>query len=73
MRCKLFENGFKSTIHTSFKENLGKSTKIIGTDGELVLKDGWHGTPSLINIAGKINKSIQVECNENVYTYQSCN
>ena len=65
-----FENGFKSTIHTSFKENLEKSTKIIGTDGELVLKDGWHGTPSLINIAGKINRSIQVECNENVYTYQ---
>ena len=40
------------------------------SDGELVLKDGWHGTPSLINITGKINRSIQVECNENVYTYQ---
>jgi len=65
-----FENGFKSTINTSFRENLGKSTKIIGTDGELVLNDGWHGTPSLINISGKINKSIQVECKENVYTYQ---
>ena len=65
-----FENGFKSIINTSFKKNLGKSTKIIGTDGELVLNDGWHGTPSLINISGKTNKSIQLDCKENVYTYQ---
>jgi len=65
-----FENGFKSKIHASLKENLGKSTKITGTDGELILKDGWQGAPSLINITGKINKSIQVECSENIFTYQ---
>jgi len=66
-----FENNFKSTVGASLTQNLGKKTKIIGTKGELVLNDTWSpSNPSLIQINGENKKIIEVECHNNVYTYE---
>jgi len=65
-----FGNSFKSTIGTSFTQDLGKKTKIIGSKGELILEDTWHGNPSLINISGENKEKIEVECHKNIYKYE---
>ena len=65
-----FGNSFKSTIGTSFTQDLGKKTKIIGSKGELILEDTWHGNPSLININGENKKKIEIECHNNIYKYE---
>ena len=65
-----FENNFKSTVSASLTQNLGKKTKIIGSKGELILEDTWHGNPSLINISGENKEKIEVECHKNIYKYE---
>ena len=65
-----FGNSFKSYIGASFTKNLGKTTKIKGTTGELVLEDTWHGNTSLIRIDGKNSNQIKVNCYNNIYSHQ---
>ena len=66
-----FENNFRSTVGASLTQNLGKKTKIIGTKGELVLNDTWSPTnPSLIQINGENKETIEIECHNNIYTYE---
>ena len=66
-----FENNFKSTVGASLKQNLGKKTKIIGTKGELVLEDSWSPTNiSSIQINGENRETIEIECHNNIYTYE---
>jgi len=65
-----FGNSFKSYIGASFTKNLGKTTKIKGTTGELVLEDTWHGNTSLIRIDGKNSNQIKVNCYNNIYSHE---
>jgi predicted dehydrogenase len=66
-----FENNFKSTVGASLTQNLGKKTKIVGTKGELVLNDTWSPfNPSLIQINGENKETIEIECHNNIYTYE---
>ena len=66
-----FENNFKSTVGASLTQNLGKKTKIVGTKGELVLNDTWSPfNPSLIQINGENKETIEIECHDNIYTYE---
>ncbi len=66
-----FENNFKSTVGASLTQNLGKKTKIVGTKGELVLNDTWSPfNPSLIQINGENKEAIEIECHNNIYTYE---
>ena len=66
-----FENNFKSTVSVSLTQNLGKKTKIIGTKGELVLEDTWSPTNlSSIKITGENKEIIEIECHNNIYTYE---
>ena len=66
-----FENNFKSTVGASLTQNLGNKTKIIGTKGELVLEDSWSPTNlSSIQINGENKKTIEIECHNNIYTYE---
>ena len=65
-----FGNNFKSSIGASFTQNLGKKTKIIGSKGELILEDTWHGNPSLINIIGENKEKIEIKCHNNIYKYE---
>jgi len=66
----IFENGFKSKVYASFSKDLGKSTKIIGSEGQLTIENTWHAEPSLINIISKENKKIHVKCNDNIFSYE---
>ena len=52
-----FSNGFKSSIGCSFKKNIGKSTKILGTKGSISIYDSWHCFPMKITV----NKNDIVE------------
>ena len=66
-----FGNNFRSTIGVSFTQNLGNKTKIIGTKGELVLEDTWSPSNlSLIQINGENKETIEIECHNNIYTYE---
>ena len=66
-----FGNNFRSTIGVSFTQNLGNKTKIIGTKGELVLEDTWSPSNlSLIQINGENKEIIEIECHNNIYTYE---
>ena len=66
-----FKNNFKSVVGVSLTKNLGKTSKIIGTEGQLIIKDTW--TPknlSTIQVLGKNEKLIEVKCYENIYIYE---
>ena len=65
-----FDNKFTCVIASSFKENLGKKTRIIGKKGEILIENTWHGDPSIIKIKGEKNYEINVKCNENIYSYE---
>ena len=66
-----FENNFVSKIAASFKKNLGKKTKILGTKGELIIEDTWTSDSSniIINIDNK-DKVISISENQNIYSYE---
>ena len=65
-----FGNNFRSTIGVSFTQDLGKKTKIIGSKGELIIEDTWHGNPSLINISGENKEKIEIKCHDSIYKYE---
>ena len=65
-----FENNFISKISASFTKNLGKESKIIGTQGELLLKDTWHADPAIITIKNGSFKEIKINSNQNIYSYE---
>ena len=65
-----FENGFVSDVNASFSKEIGKETVIIGSEGLLKIENPWHIDPPTIILEGKINKKIEVECVNNIFTYQ---
>ena len=66
-----FANKFKSFVGVSYKKNLGKITKIIGSDGEIYIEDSWHGISSKIHLSGAFNEEISFDICNNVYSYQT--
>ena len=62
-----FGNDFKSYIGASFSKNLGKSTKIKGTESNLIIEDTWQADSSCIRIIGKKNQEIKVNSYKNIY------
>ena len=65
-----FENNFRSKIGVSLTQDLGKKTKIVGSKGELIIEDTWHGNPSLINISGENKEKIEIKCHDSIYKYE---
>ena len=66
-----FENNFQSNIGASFKKNLGNQTKIIGSKGEILIKDTWTALPSQIVIKKNNEENIiNINSNENIYSYE---
>jgi len=64
-----FSNGFISSIGCSFKKNLGKSTKIIGTKGFISIYDSWHCSPMKIIINN--NEIFEDKFNfPNIFSYE---
>ena len=65
-----FGNNFKSYIGASFSKNLGKSSKIRGTEADLIIEDTWQAESSLIRIIGKKNQEIKLNFHKNIYCYE---
>ena len=65
-----FDNKFTCVIASSFKENLGKKTRIIGKKGEILIVNTWHGDPSIIKVQEKKNYEINIEANDNIFSYE---
>ena len=67
-----FENGFTSRVSASFTKNTGKKTKILGSEGELIIEDTWTGQPARIIIKKNNAKSvnIDVDAKKNIYAYE---
>ena len=68
-----FDNKFRSHVAASFTKNLGKESEITGDKGKLIIKDSWHGKPSIIKIINKDEKEFEVKSEHNVYYYQMKN
>ena len=51
-------------------KNLGKESKIIGTEGELLIKDTWHADPAIITIKNDNFKEVKINSNQNIYSYE---
>jgi predicted dehydrogenase len=67
-----FENGFISRVSASFTKNIGKKTKILGSEGEVIIEDTWTGQPARIIIKKDNTKSINidVDAKKNIYAYE---
>ena len=66
-----FQNNFQSNIGASFTKNLGNQTKIIGSKGEILIKDTWTALPSQIVIKKDNEENIiNINSNENIYSYE---
>ena len=63
-----FQNDFVSSISSSFKSNLGKMTKIIGSKGEIIIPDSWHCKSSMINVNGR--EHIINQKYKNIFSYE---
>jgi len=63
-----FGNGFISTVKSSFKNELGKVTKIYGSKGEIIIPDTWHCLNSSIIVKGKEIKIDQLY--RNIFSYE---
>ena len=65
-----FNNQFKCKLSSSFKNDLGKKTIIIGDKGKLTIEDSWHATPAKIYIEGQENYNIDISYDKDVYGMQ---
>ena len=63
-----FNNGFSSFIGSSFKNDLGKNTKIIGSKGKIIVPDSWHCENSTIIVNG--NERIIDQKYINIFSYE---
>ena len=64
-----FDNNFTSKIMSSFKKNIGQSTKIIGSKGEIFIENSWSCNPSKITINGDNYDNLNTEI-KNLYSYE---
>ena len=65
-----FDKKFKSKIRASFKQNLGKETKIVGEKGEIFIEDTWHGINGLIKITGEKDYKMKINSYENIFSHE---
>ena len=66
----LFSDSFFSQIGTSFKNQLGGTSEILGDKGSIKINSSWFGGDKIIkNIKGN-NYVIDSNTNKNIYSYQ---
>jgi len=65
-----FDSKFKCKLSSSFKNDLGRETRIFGDKGSLRIQDSWFGKPAQITVEGDNNYIEEMNSNENVYALQ---
>ena len=66
----LFQNGFRSKVHASFKDDLGNKSKIYGEKGTIFLDNSWLGGDIIISSKDKLEQKLSFETGKNIYGYQ---
>ena len=65
-----FENKFYSYISTSFIQNIGEHTSIIGEDGIVTLENSWSTEKTILRISGKFEEEKIYQTQKNIYTLE---
>ena len=65
-----FENKFYSYISTSFTENIGENTSIIGEDGIVTLENSWTTEKKILKLTGKFNEEKIYQSQKKIYTLE---
>ena len=66
----IFQNGFKSNVKASFKNNLGNNTLVKGKNGEINIKNTFQGIKEIeVNLKNKTYK-INRKINKNIYAIE---
>ncbi len=66
----LFNDSFFSQIGTSFKNQLGGISEIIGDKGSIKINSSWFGGDKVIKTIKGNNYIIDSNTNKNIYSYQ---
>ena len=64
----LFDNGVKSKIGASFFKNLGRQSKIVGDDGEILIHDTWLAEIPFITLKKDKSTKITIDNSKNIYS-----
>ena len=66
-----FDNGFISKVGSSFSNNLGRKTEIIGSDGKIIIEDTWTANPSKLKNKKKTKETVlEIKSKKNIYSYE---
>ena len=66
----LFQDGFKSKVHASFKDNLGTKSIIYGEKGAIFLNNSWLGGDIIVSLKDKPEQKLNFETHKSIYGYQ---
>ena len=66
----LFQDGFKSKVHASFKDDLGNKSIIYGENGTIFLNNSWLGGDVIVRSEDKPEKKLHFETDKSIYGYQ---
>ena len=66
----LFQDGFKSKVNASFKDDLGKKSIIYGEKGTIFLNNSWLGGDIVVRSKDKPEQKLHFETDKNIYGYQ---
>ena len=66
----LFQDGFKSKVHASFKDDLGTKSIIYGEKGTIFLNNSWLGGDIIVRSKDKTEQKLSFETDKNIYGYQ---
>ena len=65
-----FQDGFRSKIHASFKNNLGSKSVIYGEKGTIFLNNSWSGGNIIVHSKDNSEQKLSFANNKNIYGYQ---
>ena len=65
-----FQDGFRSKIHASFKNNLGSKSVIYGEKGTIFIDNSWSGENIIVHSKDNFKQKLSFEDNKNIYGYQ---
>ena len=66
----IFEDGFKSKIHSSFKNNIGSKSIIYGEKGSIFIENTWSGGNIFVSSKSNFKQKFNFRNNKSIYGYQ---
>lgn len=66
----IFDNRFSSKIKSSFKNNIGKKSSILGNKGSIIIEDTFTGNGNIYINNHKKKYEIKSNNNQNIFSYE---